>query len=244
MAGDHSTVHHDTSKNDAASPCRILLAGSEMTFLRTLAKSLQEEGLPCDGAPTVDQALAALVNRPYDLLIADIDMPGNQEFQLVRAAHRGERLTRVIVVTGKPTVSTAIQSLRLGVVDYQIKPVDLYTLVSSVKTIVRRQEQARPGDQPSWTLEDFLGQAVQQVGQIALSLNELCKTAKHGGLEQLADMCAGLRCPRLAAYEGGLQETIDVLQKTKNAFKSKDLGKLRVELEALLKQTSVASGRQ
>jgi DNA-binding response OmpR family regulator len=235
MVGDHNTVHHDTTKNEVARPCRILLAGSEMTCLRAIARSLQEEGLLCDGAPTVDQALAALVNRPYDILIADIDMPGNQEFQLVRAAHRGEISTRVMVITGKPTVSTAIQSLRLGVVDYQIKPVDLPTVVNSVKAIVRRQKQACPGHKPSWALEDFLGQAVQQVGQIALSLNELCTMAKHGHLAQPAEMCAGLRCPRLAAYAGGLQATIDVLQKTKNAFKSKDLGKLRVELEALLK---------
>jgi DNA-binding response OmpR family regulator len=214
-----------------------------MTFLRAIAKSLQEEGLLCDGAPTVDQALAALVNRPYDLLIADIDMPGNQELQLIRTARRGERSTQVIVITGKPTVSTAIQSLRLGVVDYQIKPVEPSTLVNSVQTLVR-QTQARIGDKPSWTLEDFLGQAVQQVEQVALSLNALCMMAKHGHLEQQVDMCTSLRCPRLATYEGGLHATIDVLQKTKNAFKSKDLGKLRVELEALLKQTGVASGQR
>jgi DNA-binding response OmpR family regulator len=215
-----------------------------MPFLRALAKSLQEEGLRCDSAPTVDQAIAALVNRPYDLLIADIDMPGNQDLQLIRTAYRGGWSTQIIVITGKPTVSTAIQSLRLGVVDYQIKPVDLSTLINSVKISVQRQTQTGASDKPPWTLEDFLGQAVQQVEQVALSLNALCMMAKHGHLEQLVDMCTSLRCPRLAAYEGGLHATIDVLQKTKNAFKSKDLGKLRIELEALLKQTGAASGQR
>jgi ActR/RegA family two-component response regulator len=231
--GNSAVLRRPLSNTAEKSHC-ILLVGAETAFLSVMAKALHEEGFLCDCASTVARAFAALESRPYSLVIADIDMSGNQELEIVRRLREEAPGTGVIVITGAPTVLTAVLSLRLGAVDYLTRPVDLPVLVSSVSAVARRQQQTCVGDQPSWALKDFLGQAVHQVGQIAASLDELLQMANHGRVEPLADVCAGLRCPRLVAYEAGLHEAIAVLQKTKNAFKSKDLGKLRVKLAALL----------
>jgi ActR/RegA family two-component response regulator len=230
----NSALPHRILSDTLEKPHCILLVGAETAFLRVMEKALHEEGFSCDCASTVARAFAALKSRLYSLVIVDIDMPGNRDLEIVRMLRQDAPGTDVIVITGAPTVSTAVLSLRLGAVDYLTRPVDLPVLVSSVSAMAPRQQQACAGDKPSWALKDFLGQAVYQVGQIAASLDELLQMANHGRVEPLADVCAGLRCPRLVAYEAGLHEAITVLQKTKNAFKSKDLGKLRAELEALL----------
>jgi hypothetical protein len=49
------------------------------------------------------------------------------------------------------------------------------------------------------------------------------------------DVCELVQCPRKKAYVECLKETVDILEKTKRAFKSKDLGLLREKIENLLK---------
>jgi hypothetical protein len=56
------------------------------------------------------------------------------------------------------------------------------------------------------------------------------------GAAQLGDICRTLECPRQVAYREALECTVEVLEKTKGAFKSKDLGLLRKKIEMLLQQ--------
>lgn len=63
---------------------RILLADDEKTFLNATADLLRAEGYECVTVPDGAAALSAAKSEPFDLLIADIEMPGNSDLQLVR----------------------------------------------------------------------------------------------------------------------------------------------------------------
>jgi CheY-like chemotaxis protein len=95
---------------------RILIADDEERFMHSTAAFLRQEGYECACAPDAATVAAMLREDPYDLLIADIKMPGNRNLELIRElSHRAEELS-VILVTGCPSLQSAIQSIRLPVV--------------------------------------------------------------------------------------------------------------------------------
>jgi DNA-binding response OmpR family regulator len=111
----------------------ILLTGNDISFLLVMEKLLHRHGYVCDCAHDVQKAAAALEAWPYDLLIADLDLPGNRDLELVPASQGDGCSTPVIVLTGSPSVATAVRSLYLAVVvEYLIKPVDPVELLHCV----------------------------------------------------------------------------------------------------------------
>jgi len=88
----------------------------------------------------------------------------------------------------------------------------------------------------AWAIDNYLDQMVGHITQIATSLKMTIDSVRKDYAGQAMDVCALVKCPRLEAYETALRGTIEVLQKTKSAFKSKELAALRERLEELLKK--------
>jgi YesN/AraC family two-component response regulator len=68
----------------------------------------------------------------YDLLIADLRMPGMDGLTLIREARRLQPSLRVIIITGYSSESTAIEAVNLGVVGYLVKPFRVPQVLSAV----------------------------------------------------------------------------------------------------------------
>src|SRR5713101_5684605 len=84
---------------------------------------------------------------------------------------------------------------------------------------------------------------VGHIAQIAVSLKMTIDTLRKDYAGRTTDVCALIRCPRLEAYETALRGTIEVLRKTKNAFKSKELAALRERLEEFLRKDHRSQNR-
>ncbi len=125
---------------------RILIADDEPLFLRTTAELLRKAGYECSCAADGNAALEALARNPFDLIISDLNMPGNLKLELLREGRRQWPEIPLIVVTGAPSLPTAIESVRLGIADYLLKPVKFDDLLSSVKRALshRARESPRP----------------------------------------------------------------------------------------------------
>lgn len=114
---------------------RILIADDEQTFVEALADLLRREGYEC---LTVRDGLAAAAElntttTPYDLLIADIRMPGNVELELIRHLREIAEGLPVILVTAYPDAPTALKSAELPVLAYLTKPVNFPELLKLVR---------------------------------------------------------------------------------------------------------------
>lgn len=103
----------------------ILLADDEESFLSTTARLLRREGYTCDCAKDASTAIQMLREQEYDVLISDIRMPGNDDLELIREASQIAKGLPVILITGYPTVQTAIQSVGVNVSSYLVKPIDV-----------------------------------------------------------------------------------------------------------------------
>lgn len=129
---------------------RILIADDEPLFLRTTSQLLTKAGYVCVGVPDGMQALERLEKEPFDLILSDLSMPGNLKLELLREGRTKWPAVPLIVVTGAPTMPSAIESVRLGIADYLLKPVKYEDLLSSVRRALAHAERAALAvEQPS-----------------------------------------------------------------------------------------------
>jgi CheY-like chemotaxis protein len=117
---------------------RILIADDEPTFLTSTAELLRREGFTVDTVEDAEGALRAIAAAPYDLLITDLEMPGNADLDLVQqVAHISGGLP-IIIITGFPSVRSAVASIELPVAAYLVKPVHFPELLKRVSSAVAR----------------------------------------------------------------------------------------------------------
>jgi len=246
---------------------RILIADDEEAFLTMTAYFLQKHGFMRDCVRSADEAERMLEKSPYDLLITDIQMPGNTNLEFLRSGSFRSSFLPVIVVTGYPTPDTAVQSFRLAVVDYLTKPLKLNEYLSSVKSAIEKTKAVRimreaRQDFNAWMdqtskmettllspnagrtagmsgeLDWYLGETVRKFSNLSISLVNALQTLKTGLPEGKTDVCSLMECSRLNTYENAVRDTVETLIRTKNSFKSKELAELRQKLEWLLKSAS------
>jgi excisionase family DNA binding protein len=101
---------------------RILVVDDEASIRDLLAKTLALAEYEVDVAPDGRSALERMRLYPYDLLIADLKMPGMDGLTVIREAKRYKADLPVIIITGFSSESSAIEAVNLGVAGYLTKP--------------------------------------------------------------------------------------------------------------------------
>jgi excisionase family DNA binding protein len=106
----------------AATRPRVLVVDDEASIRDLLAKTLALAEYDVDVAPDGPSALERMRLYPYDLLIADLKMPGMDGLAVIREAKRYRADLPVIIITGFSTEASAIEAVNLGVAGYLTKP--------------------------------------------------------------------------------------------------------------------------
>ena len=101
---------------------RILVVDDEASIRELLSKTRALAEYDVDVAPDGRSALERMRVYPYDLLIADLKMPGMDGLSVIREAKRYKSDLPVIIITGFSTESSAIEAVNLGVAGYLTKP--------------------------------------------------------------------------------------------------------------------------
>tara|TARA_R110002049_G_scaffold72490_7_gene187536 strand:+ start:109128 stop:110528 length:1401 start_codon:yes stop_codon:yes gene_type:complete len=112
---------------------RILIADDEPLFRNTTAELLRDEGYECVCVEDANDAFAVLQEHSFDLILSDLNMPGNLKLELLKEGRSKYSHIPLIVVTGVPSIPSAIESVRLGIADYLLKPVKFEELLSAVQ---------------------------------------------------------------------------------------------------------------
>ncbi len=234
---------------------RILLADDEPTFLNATADLLRQEGYQCVTVSDGEGALNAVTSEPFDLLITDLEMPGNADLRLVREVSEKSGGLPVIILTGYPSVRSAVACIELPVAAYLTKPVAFPELLERVRRAVGRfrsyQAMQRTEERLRTWREDFEHLASAGAAGTRIPVDMFLSLTLRNVMGSLTDLeqlgralssqppvaqhaCQLINCPRGAQLQEAVTETIRVLEETKGAFKSKALGDLREKLELLL----------
>ena len=116
-----TTLQENTAINNPVPP-HILVMEDDLSVARGLEMVLSEEGYNVNLAGTGELAIEAFKQKRYDLLVADLRLPGIDGMEVIKQVKEEKPKTEVIVITGYGTTSTAVEAMKLGVHDFLPKP--------------------------------------------------------------------------------------------------------------------------
>ncbi len=118
---------------------RILVVDDEPANREVLEKILSREGYSVIHAAGGEEALAALRQSPFDLMLTDLRMPRMDGVELLRASRLVVPDLEVILMTAHGTVEVAVAAMKEGAYDFLTKPIKRYELLRSIeKTLEKR----------------------------------------------------------------------------------------------------------
>ena len=120
-------------------PIDILIVDDETDFVDMLALRLEDEGHRVRKAYDGAAGLATLEERPADVVILDIRMPGKDGVTILKSIKEKYPVVEVILLTGHGTVDTAVEGLKCGAFDYLQKPAPFDTLLQKLNGAHKRK---------------------------------------------------------------------------------------------------------
>jgi DNA-binding response OmpR family regulator len=100
----------------------VLVIDDEVAVNNNVRKILKKKGYRVDQATSKAEALEKIDQRDYRLVLLDLKMPGVKGLELLEAIRTVQPQARVIIITGYASIETAVQTARMGAVDYVPKP--------------------------------------------------------------------------------------------------------------------------
>jgi len=146
----------------------ILVIDDEMIVHQSISRILEAEAYQVDGVLRVDEALERLKKTPYDLVLTDLMIPEKSGMEAVKAIARDYPDMGVVMFTGFPTVDSAVESMKLGSLDYLPKPFTPDELLAVVERSLERIHKIRRERE----LEDLYAEAEKAI-QSSLELKEI-----------------------------------------------------------------------
>lgn len=116
-----------------------LLVDDEAEFLDTLLKRLRKRDVEAYGVRSGEEALAFLEDRPVDVVVLDVKMPGMDGIQALREIKKRDPLLEVIMLTGHASMEVAIEGMELGAFDYLMKPINIDDLLYKIQDAYKKK---------------------------------------------------------------------------------------------------------
>jgi DNA-binding NtrC family response regulator len=112
----------------------VLLVDDEAPFIEALGKRLDKRGVTVTTALSGAEALQKLeANSRIDVVVLDVKMPGMDGIDVLKAIKAAYPLIEVIMLTGHATVESAIEGMKLGAMDYLMKPCEMDILIAKLQ---------------------------------------------------------------------------------------------------------------
>ncbi|HHF43129.1 MAG: hypothetical protein DRJ11_08560 [Candidatus Aminicenantes bacterium] len=125
---------------------RILVVDDEINVCKSIRQAILREDCEVDMALSGEEALKKDAQKAYDLVITDLMMPGISGLDLLRELKARRPEVDIIMITGYPTIRTAVESIKLGAFDYLPKPFTPAQLRNLVHRVLKKRQQVQ--DQP------------------------------------------------------------------------------------------------
>jgi len=117
----------------------ILIVDDEASIRSVAEEYFRRRGYQVKTARDGAEALDILQRGDIDCCFTDINMPGMNGLDLAERIHLADNTLPVIVMTGYPSLDASIHTLRNGVVDFLVKPVNLKQMELSLRRAIRQR---------------------------------------------------------------------------------------------------------
>lgn len=124
----------------------VLLVEDEVSVANGIKMVLSEKGYGVDVAMTGLDALKLFKDTNFDLVVSDLRLPDIDGMDVIKAIKEERPETKVVIITGYPSVSTAVESAKIGVSDYLRKPFTEDDFLAAVSEALRKREEEDVGE--------------------------------------------------------------------------------------------------
>ncbi len=174
----------------------VLIVDDETSILKALKDILEDEGYETLLAASGEEALAIASERPPDLVLLDIWLPGKDGVEVLRELKKFHPDLPVIMMSGHGSIETAVSSTRHGAYDYIEKPLSLEKTVLGIRHALDQQRLQRENVALRRTMEEsvqILGRSPaiaglkEQIARAAPTEGRVLITGENGtGKEMIA----------------------------------------------------------
>jgi len=119
-AGAHDTVRFAAPRSGAAGT--VLLIEDDAPLARSLIRVMNAEGYQVVHVGSGAAAVEKVMSRSFDAVISDLNLPGASGVDVLNVVRAYDPDVPLVLMTGCPTVDTAIEAVSLGVLEYLVKP--------------------------------------------------------------------------------------------------------------------------
>ena len=125
----------------------LLIVEDHEDTRETLRDCLEEFGYTVDTAADGQEGLAAVRQKSFDLVITDLNMPRMDGLGMLQAIRRETQGPDLLMLSADGQISRAVDAMRLGAINYLVKPVELDALVTEVRAVMQaRRDRASEHD--------------------------------------------------------------------------------------------------
>ncbi len=167
----------------------LLVVDDDDEFRDTLARRFSRVGFQVSEAPGGEQALEMVQRRDFDVAVFDMMMPGLSGLDLLKRFKDNHVECEVVFLTGKGTVDTAVDAMKLGAFDYLQKPFPLQELEGVIRRASERR-QLRKENRQLRALLDRAKATSEMVGQ-SPAMQELFRLIERAGPSDKAILIQG-----------------------------------------------------
>ncbi|MDY6972812.1 MAG: response regulator [Thermodesulfobacteriota bacterium] len=111
---------------------RVLIVDDEEEFVQALSERLTMRDYDVTTSLRGEDAVEKVRDYNFDVVVLDVSMPGMNGVETLREVKKLKPLTEVIMLTGHATVDSAIDGMKLGALDYLIKPCETEELITKI----------------------------------------------------------------------------------------------------------------
>ena len=141
-------------------PAQILVVDDEEPIRITMRDLLQRRGHEVTTAEHGEAALALIYQRPFDLLLLDLKMPGLSGIDVAKRARERQPEVAIIMLTGHGSLDSALDGMHLGVFDYMLKTTSPRDVLGRVEAAIEQLRETRRKQ----TLMSALASVVGELG--------------------------------------------------------------------------------
>jgi len=135
-----SSIVSESKLESRTSVPNVLIIDDEETIVATWMEILKREGYLLGMATSAEEAFVRFEEREWDVVISDLRLPDGDGMALVAHVHKNTPATICIVLTGFPTLPSAIAAIHAGVHDYLIKPCKVDEMLASIRRGLAKRE--------------------------------------------------------------------------------------------------------
>ncbi|MCH8148701.1 MAG: sigma-54-dependent Fis family transcriptional regulator, partial [Planctomycetes bacterium] len=119
----------------------VLIIEDERAIREELADFLREEGFSCVLAATGQEGIERVDGRDFEAILLDIRLPDMTGIEVLERLRHLTPESHVLIMTAHPSVDTVVSALRLGAVDYVVKPLILEELLQKIRRLIEFRAQ-------------------------------------------------------------------------------------------------------